>query len=70
MLKPKSSVLPSVRPGFDAAAGQPHREGLRMMVAAHAPARFLVRLHHRRAAEFAAPDHQRVFQQAALLSNP
>ena len=24
-------------------------------------------LHHRRAAEFAAPDHERVVQQAALL---
>ena len=47
---------------LDAAAGQPHREGIRVMVAAvGAP------LHHRRAAEFAAPDDERVVQQAALL---
>ena len=48
--------------GLDAAARQPHRECVRMMVAAVAAA-----LHHRRAAELAAPDHQRVLEQAALL---
>ena len=41
--------------GLDAAAGQPHGEGVGVMVAAIAAA-----LHHRRAAEFAAPDDQRV----------
>ena len=48
--------------GLDAAAGQPHREGVRMMVAAVRSA-----LHHRRAAELAAPDDERVVEQPALL---
>ena len=48
--------------GLDAAARQPHGERVRMMIAAVIPA-----LHHRRAAEFAAPDDQRVVEQAALL---
>ena len=48
--------------GLDAAAGQPHRERVGMMVAAVAAA-----LHHRRAAKFAAPDDQRVLEHAALL---
>src|ERR1035441_7003812 len=38
-----------------------------MMVAAQLAARFGIALDHRGAAEFAAPEHQRVFQQAALL---
>ena len=46
--------------GLDAAAGQPDGKALDVMVAA-------VALVHRRAAELAAPDHQRVVQQAALL---
>ena len=47
---------------LDAAAGQPHREGVGVMVAAVVAA-----LHHRRAAEFAAPDDERVVEQPALL---
>ena len=47
---------------LDAAAGQPHGEGVGVMVAAVVAA-----LHHRRAAELAAPDDQRVVEQAALL---
>ena len=38
-----------------------------MMVAAHASAQCRVGLDHRRAAELAAPDHQRVVEQPALL---
>src|SRR5439155_6954311 len=42
----------------DAAAGDPHGEGVDVMVAADGDAD----LAHRRAAEFAAPDDERVFQ--------
>ena len=52
---------------LDAAAGHPHREGLRMMVAAQLAAERRVALDHRRAAEFASPDHERFVQQAPLL---
>ncbi len=52
---------------LDAAAGHPHRERLRMMVAAEAAAEAGLAFDHRRAAEFAAPDHERVVEQAALL---
>src|SRR5205807_367046 len=45
------------------AAGQPDRKGVGVVVAAVVTAA----LDHRRAAELAAPDHQRVVQQAALL---
>ena len=45
---------------LDAAAGQPDREALDVVVAA-------VALGHRRAAELAAPDDQRVVEHAALL---
>ena len=45
---------------LDAAAGQPHREALDVVVAA-------VALGHRRAAELAAPDDERVVEHAALL---
>ena len=48
---------------LDAAAGEPHGEGVGVMVAAVVAAA----LDHRRAAELAAPDHERVVQQAALL---
>ena len=51
---------------FDAASGHPHGEGVRVMVAAVVRAA----LDHRRAAELAAPQHQRVVQQAALLEIP
>ena len=51
---------------FDAAAGHPEAEATRVVVAA---VRVLgdLALAVSRAAEFAAPDHERVFQQAALL---
>ena len=45
-----------------AAAGEPHGEGVRMVVAAVVAA-----LDHRRAAEFAAPDDQGILEQPALL---
>ena len=47
-------------PALDAAAGHPDGEAVDVMIAADA-------LAHRRAAEFAAPDDQRVVEQAALL---
>ena len=53
--------------GLDAAAGEPHGEGLRVVVAAELAAERGVRLDHRRPAELAAPDHQRVVEQPALL---
>ena len=46
-----------------AAAGQPHRVGVDVVVAADR----LAALAHRRAAELAAPDHQRAVEQAAPL---
>ena len=61
-LKPRSSVCAEGDARLDAAAGQPHREGVGMMVAAVVAA-----LDHRRAAELAAPDDERVVEQAALL---
>src|SRR5262245_34418300 len=50
-------------PGLDTAAGQPHREGIGMMIAAVRAAA----LHHGSPAEFASPDHQCVVEQPALL---
>ena len=49
-------------PAFDAAAGEPDREALDVMIAA-------IALRHRRAAELAAADDQRVVQHAAMLSD-
>ena len=49
--------------GLDAAAGQPHGVGFDVVVAADRAAH----LAHRRAAEFSAPDHQRLVEQPALL---
>src|SRR3954452_8020312 len=49
--------------GVHAAAGDPHGEGVDVMVPADRDADFA----HRSAAELASPDHERVFQQAALL---
>src|SRR5262249_42320892 len=46
---------------LDAAAGEQERKALDVMIAAAAP------LRHRRAAELAAPDHQRLVEHAALL---
>src|SRR5207249_3505103 len=53
--------------GTNPSAGEPHGEGLRMMVAAEFASSVGVALDHRRAAELAAPKHQGVFQQAALF---
>ena len=61
-LKPKLVGLAERDARLDAAAGQPHREGVGVVVAAVVAA-----LDHRRAAELAAPDDQRVVEQAALL---
>ena len=52
--------------GLDAAAGHPHGEAARMMIAAVVVVRQLA-LAVDGAAEFAAPDDQRVVEQAALL---
>ena len=54
--------LPDPGSGLDSAAGHPHGECVRMMIAAVGAA-----LHHRSPAEFAAPDHQRIVQQSALF---
>ena len=62
--KPKLVGVAEVQAGLDAAAGQPHGEGVDVMVAADPCSRDLA---HRRAAELAAPDDQRVVEQAALL---
>lgn len=54
----------------DSAAGQPHREGVGMMIAADETLFERVAdivLHHRRAAEFVALDDERVVEHAALL---
>src|SRR3954468_10892164 len=59
--------LPEGNPGFDTAARQPHGKGLRVMIAAHASAGLFVGFDHRSAAKFAAPNHQRIFEQSTLL---
>ena len=51
-------------PALDAAAGQPHGEAVEVVVAAD---EFAARFAHRRAAELAAPDDERVVEQPALL---
>ena len=51
---------------FEAAAGHPHREAARMMVAAVVLRREAA-LRVNRAAELAAPDHERFVEHAALL---
>src|ERR1041385_950201 len=59
--------LPIAEARLDPAAGHPDAEGMRMMIA---PDQFLLLasiLVHRRPAEFAAPNDQRVFEHAALL---
>ncbi len=48
---------------FHAAAREPHRKTIRMMIAAVA----VDVLHHRGAAKFTAPHHQRIVQHAALF---
>src|SRR2546430_12550346 len=59
-LFPYTTLFRSGDAALDTAAGEPDREPLDMMVPA-------VALSHRRAAELAAPDHQRLVQHAALL---
>ena len=50
-------------PRFEAAAGKPHREGIDVVIAAGV----LPHFPHRRAAELATPDHDRVVEQSALF---
>src|SRR5207248_4883201 len=52
--------------GFDPGPGHPEGETVRMMIAAkeHGPAAALA---HRRAAEFAAPNHERFVEQTPLF---
>jgi len=60
----------SVAPGLNAAACHPHCEGMGMMiapVAAFLQSGIDVVLHHRRAAEFTAPDDQGFIEEPALL---
>ena len=60
--------LPVVEPWFDATAGHPHGEGIRVMIATHILSGLSATvLTHRRATELAAPDHQRLVEQAVLL---
>ena len=59
--RPSSSVAPMVWPPLHAAAGHPHGEAVGVVVAA------VALLAHRRAAELAAPDDQRLVEQAAAL---
>ena len=61
--KPELVNLSNGLAGLDAASGEPHGEVLDVVVAA---GQFLD-LAHGGPAELAAPDHQRVVQQAALL---
>ncbi len=53
--------------GFDAAAGEPHAAGIRVVVAAAGAAEGGVAFDHRGAAEFAAPGDQGLIEQAAAL---
>jgi len=58
----KFIALPESHARFDAPARQPHGEGIGVMVASVGTT-----LHHRRPAEFSAPDDERVIEHAALL---
>ena len=49
-------------PPLDAAASQPHREGVRVVVAALGAAEHGAGLHHRRAAKFTPPDDERAVE--------
>jgi hypothetical protein len=49
----------------DPAASEPHRIGINVMVAAHIVAADVADFAHRRSAELAAPDDERVIEQAA-----
>ena len=50
-----------------ATAGEPHREGVGVVVAAHRTAEHGAGLHHRRAAKLTAPDDERAVEHAATL---
>src|SRR6266404_9697160 len=52
---------------LNAATRQPNSESLRMMIATEFPPCVGVAFHHGRAAEFTAPKHESVLEQAALL---
>src|SRR5258708_2606304 len=52
---------------FDSAAGHPDGKSLGMMIASEFATGFLIGFDHGGAAEFAAPDDERVFEQSALL---
>src|SRR6185437_851960 len=55
-------------PFFNTAAGHPDREGIGVVIAAFEGIGFAFTvLHHRRTAKFAAPDHQGLFEHAALF---
>src|SRR5687768_5900556 len=47
---------------FNASSSHPHREGIRVMVAA-----IIAALHHGRATEFAAPNDKRILEHSALF---
>src|SRR5947209_14278731 len=49
---------------LDATAGHPDGKGLRMMIAAEPAAQSRIGFDHRRTAELAAPDDQRLIEQA------
>ena len=66
-LKPSSSVSPWVKPALDAAAGQEDREAVGEWSRPRTLAAGGAALAERRAAELAAPDDQRLVEQAALL---
>ena len=51
----------------DSAAGHPHGEAVRVVIAAELGLAVAAELDGRRAAEFAAPDHERVVEHSALL---
>ena len=53
--------------GLDSAACHPECEGLRMMIAPEASAQRHIAFHHRRAAKFAAPDHESLVEKSALF---
>ena len=52
---------------LDAAAGQPHRKRIGMVVAAPRPPQHSTRLHHRRPPELSTPHHQRAVEHPPLL---
>ena len=53
--------------GFDSASREPHRKGLRVMIAAEFAAGIGIALDHRSAAELTAPEDERIVEQPALF---